>query len=65
MEKLASDLFWDMRCGGRALRATGKGMQEGILTSDFLPILYRLLVNYVNLLEVSPISSNAKGLQTP
>ena len=48
MEKLASDLFWDMRCGGRKLRATGKGM-EGILTRTFLPILYRLLVNYVNL----------------
>ena len=34
--------------GGRVLRATGKGM-EGILTSNFVPIVYKLLVNYVNL----------------
>ena len=35
-------------CGERVLRATGKGM-EGILTSNFVPIVYKLLVNDVNL----------------
>ena len=34
--------------GGGTARATGKGM-EGILTSNFLPMVYKLLVNYVNL----------------
>ena len=35
-------------CGGRVLGAIGKGM-EGILTSNFLVTVYKILVNYVNL----------------
>ena len=42
---------------------TGKGM-EGILTSNFLPIVYKLR-KLCKLVDVSPISSDAKGLLTP